>query len=248
MVYPRIVSTDLNGLTCKIVVETDLMREPPDHCAPNEAPDAQDHAGPYPTHWARLVSRPGSLSASSSRDDGIRWMAHQIPQRHEDQIVQVAEEGDGLSKFCKLNRSNPWTQSADIALRPSSVVWNTAFPHFFELTNRVNLVFTREGGAPLPQTSLTVHLTRQLKAAGLPRLRVHDLRHTYACLLESFGTPITTIRYLLGHSDMRTTERYLHALHKRAPVAEQLVQQREAARRLAEALRGTRGGSNVAAT
>jgi integrase len=91
-----------------------------------------------------------------------------------------------------------------------------------------------------------------LKAAGLPPLRVHDLRHTYACILESLGIPITAIRYLLGHSDVRTTERYLHALHKRAPAREQLVQQREAARRLAQALSrgmgGSNDGSNAAAT
>jgi hypothetical protein len=44
VVCPQIYSTDLNGLTCKIVVETDLMREPPDHCAPNASPRAQ-HMG-----------------------------------------------------------------------------------------------------------------------------------------------------------------------------------------------------------
>jgi hypothetical protein len=37
------------------------MREPPDHRAPSEASAAQDNAGPYPTHRARLVSRPGGL-------------------------------------------------------------------------------------------------------------------------------------------------------------------------------------------
>jgi integrase len=110
------------------------------------------------------------------------------------------------------------------------------------------LVFCSLGRKPLAQTSLKVNLARQLKAAGLPPLRVHDLRHTYATMLEGLGIPIRTIQYLLGHSSIQTTEKYLHALHKRAPVAEQLVQQREAARLLAEALRGNRDGSNVAAT
>ncbi len=61
---PRIMSTDLDGLTCKIMAETHLMHEPPDHCAPGEAPEDQDDGGPYPTLRALLVSRYGSLSES----------------------------------------------------------------------------------------------------------------------------------------------------------------------------------------
>jgi hypothetical protein len=45
MKCPRIVSTDLNGLTCKIAVNTDLARERPDQRAPSETVEAQDQAG-----------------------------------------------------------------------------------------------------------------------------------------------------------------------------------------------------------
>jgi integrase len=123
------------------------------------------------------------------------------------------------------------------------------YGHLYD-DSRGDLVFSRPGGQPLPDNSVNVTLTQQLQATGLPRLRVHDLRHTYACILESLGTPITTIRHLLGHSDVRTTEQYLHALHRRAPAAEQLIQQREAARRLALALRtgASNSDSNAAAT
>jgi hypothetical protein len=62
VVYPLICSTDVDGLSCKISAETDLMREPPDHRSPGEAPEAQDDGGPYPTHRARLMSRQGGVS------------------------------------------------------------------------------------------------------------------------------------------------------------------------------------------
>jgi hypothetical protein len=45
LVCPRIMSTDVTGLSGKIIAETDLMRKPPDHHAPGEAPKLQDDGG-----------------------------------------------------------------------------------------------------------------------------------------------------------------------------------------------------------
>jgi integrase len=48
------------------------------------------------------------------------------------------------------------------------------------------------------------------KAAGLPDVRLHDLRHTFASVgaAASLGLPI--IGKLLGHSQAQTTARYAH--------------------------------------
>jgi integrase len=48
-------------------------------------------------------------------------------------------------------------------------------------------------------------------AAGLPPLRFHDLRHTAGTLLTRVLDPVT-VRDVLGHADLKTTERYLHAI------------------------------------
>src|SRR4029079_3909541 len=48
-------------------------------------------------------------------------------------------------------------------------------------------------------------------AAGLPTLRFHDLRHTAGTLLTRVLDPVT-VRDVLGHADLKTTERYLHAV------------------------------------
>ena len=48
-------------------------------------------------------------------------------------------------------------------------------------------------------------------AAGLPPLRFHDLRHTAGTLLTRVLDPVT-VRDVLGHADLKTTERYLHAV------------------------------------
>jgi integrase len=48
-------------------------------------------------------------------------------------------------------------------------------------------------------------------AAGLPPLRFHDLRHTAGSLLVRVIDPVT-VKDIMGHADLATTERYLHAV------------------------------------
>lgn len=46
--------------------------------------------------------------------------------------------------------------------------------------------------------------------ARMPHVRFHDLRHTTASLLLAEGVSLPVIGAILGHSDMRTTQRYAH--------------------------------------
>lgn len=48
------------------------------------------------------------------------------------------------------------------------------------------------------------------KAAALDELRIHDLRHSFASALVNKGIPIYDVQKLLGHQDVKTTERYSH--------------------------------------
>jgi integrase len=47
---------------------------------------------------------------------------------------------------------------------------------------------------------------------GLPDLRIHDLRHSFASVLVSSGETLETIGKLLGHSQHQTTMRYAHLM------------------------------------
>jgi len=46
--------------------------------------------------------------------------------------------------------------------------------------------------------------------AGMPELRVHDLRHSFASFLVNAGRSIYEVKELLGHADIKTTSRYAH--------------------------------------
>jgi len=51
---------------------------------------------------------------------------------------------------------------------------------------------------------------------GIDSIRFHDLRHTYASLLASSGqVDIYTLKTLLGHKDIKLTERYSHLSDER---------------------------------
>ncbi len=51
---------------------------------------------------------------------------------------------------------------------------------------------------------------KALRKAGLPHIRFHDLRHTFASHLVMAGVDLATVQKLLGHRDIKTTMRYAH--------------------------------------
>ncbi len=43
------------------------------------------------------------------------------------------------------------------------------------------------------------------RAPGVPRLRIHDLRHTHVAWLIAAGIPLPVIQRRLGHESIKTT-------------------------------------------
>lgn len=48
------------------------------------------------------------------------------------------------------------------------------------------------------------------KRAGLEDLRLHDLRHSFASFLVNNGRTLYEVQRILGHTQIRTTQRYAH--------------------------------------
>jgi integrase len=68
------------------------------------------------------------------------------------------------------------------------------------------LVFCTEKGRPLDHNNLVHHhFTNLLKRAGVPRVRLYDLRHTAATLALQAGVPLKMVSHMLGHAGIATT-------------------------------------------
>lgn len=46
--------------------------------------------------------------------------------------------------------------------------------------------------------------------AGMPELRMHDLRHSFASFLINSGRSLYEVQSILGHTQLKTTQRYSH--------------------------------------
>jgi site-specific recombinase XerD len=48
------------------------------------------------------------------------------------------------------------------------------------------------------------------KKADLADVRIHDLRHSFASLLINSGRTLYEVQHILGHTQVKTTQRYAH--------------------------------------
>jgi integrase len=67
------------------------------------------------------------------------------------------------------------------------------------------LVFVSTRGHPIHGENLLPGWYAHLERLGLPKVRLHDLRHSAATILYGMGIPLETIADLLGHSTTRVT-------------------------------------------
>lgn len=85
------------------------------------------------------------------------------------------------------------------------------------------IVTTRTGSSPTRALAGRA-LRLDCQRAGVPALRVHDLRHLHASLLIAEGIPLTTVSARLGHSSTAvTTAVYAHALRGTESLAAEVL-------------------------
>ena len=65
-----------------------------------------------------------------------------------------------------------------------------------------------------PYTTIMKVWSRLRSKAGLPQLRIHDLRHQFASFLVNSGRTLYEVQSILGHSDAKVTQRYAHLSSK----------------------------------
>jgi integrase len=84
-----------------------------------------------------------------------------------------------------------------------------AGPHFADS----GLAFTMPGGTPIHPNRFSLWFRRHARAAGLPAIRLHDIRHSYATAGLAAGVPPKVMSERLGHATVAfTLDTYTSAL------------------------------------
>jgi integrase len=100
----------------------------------------------------------------------------------------------------KDSRTVPLNEAAMAILISKSKIRNIAS----------KLVFPNPAGNIWDQCNLGKVFRNALKKARIEDFRFHDLRHTFGSRLAQAGVDINTIARLLGHRDLKMTQRYIH--------------------------------------
>ena len=79
-----------------------------------------------------------------------------------------------------------------------------------------------------------------LKDSGItPPFRLYDLRHTFGTRAAEAGTDPLTLARIMGHADLKTTQRYVHLSKRHLVDAQAKIEQFRAEREIAEAERNS---------
>ena len=76
------------------------------------------------------------------------------------------------------------------------------------------MVFATRDGTPISRNTFRTRVwLSAVKASGVDfDVRVHDLRHAHASWLLAGGSDIKSVMDRMGHSQITTTQKYLHTL------------------------------------
>ena len=71
-------------------------------------------------------------------------------------------------------------------------------------------IFTSQNGTRIDQANLLKVFYQALKKSNVLKFRFHDLRHTFATRLVQANVDLYTVSKLLGHKDIKMSQRYSH--------------------------------------
>jgi integrase len=169
----------------------------------------------------------GYLGLRREEITGLRWKYVDLEQR----ILFIEEVRTSAGK--KVVVKTPKTENSRRSLHIVDELYELLFKHrtrqdeFKKLLGKeyedTGYIFTRDDGKPYRVNSVTERFKDFLEKHDLPRIRLHDLRHTFCSILYDEGVDLKAISEALGHSDIGTTNRiYTHLFdetHKKTVIA-----------------------------
>ena len=149
---------------------------------------------------------------------GLRWRDVDVDmsQLYVTQALYRLKDGTYIVKEPKTNRSRRCVDippSLAILLRQHRNAQEAQRVVLGKPLTENDLVFQRSTGDPLDPEVISKAFSRLLKRAGLPHLRLHDLRHIHATLLLKDGIHPKIVSERLGHASIAITlDTYSHVV------------------------------------
>lgn len=170
---------------------------------------ADDWLGPF--YYLAIVTgaRRGELMALRWED--VDWNAPSITINRAAAIVNGEVRFDA-PKSEHSRRTIPLTAEAVAVLRRHRIAQSEQRLQLGPLYQDHGLVFARMDGQPLTPSQVSHHFAVLLRRAGLPRVRLHDLRHTHATMLLAAGVHPRVAAARLGDTVEVTMNTYSHVL------------------------------------
>lgn len=144
---------------------------------------------------------------------GLRWRDIDFEHARLSVVQTVVRTSEGAlfspPKTARGRRSIALDRRTLQILRDYRQQQLTVDPHGHEF----ELVFHRADGTPIPPHTLSKTFSAATKRAGLPAIRLHDVRHSYASLALQAGVHVKIVSERLGHASvMITLDVYSHVL------------------------------------
>jgi integrase len=187
--------------------------------------------------WSRL-----KIPGKSTRSDPVFWTGDEVARIaaccskpwQTDLVMVLANTGLRISTTLALRwdwidwETGVITIPKEAAVRTEGVktsyklglnrVSRDVLQRRLAMTKGVSLVFPnpyRDGGE-VPYDSAREAIARAIRKAGVKKGTPHDLRHTYARLLDRSGIPASIVQSQLGHKNAATTRIYTDATAEEA--------------------------------
>ena len=99
----------------------------------------------------------------------------------------------------------PKTKTSKRAVTLPKAAYDKLKAHLDQLNRSQGLIFTTGTGTPIAPRNFVREFKKCLLSAGLPDIRVHDLRHSHASLLLASGVNPKLVQERLGHASVSLT-------------------------------------------
>ena len=132
-------------------------------------------------------------------------------------LALTAGDFDFKNNMLTINKSYQRLHGEDVITPPKTEKSNRTIkmPQFLcdEMQEYLKMFYSPNNGDrifPISKSYLHHEMDRGSKAAGVKRIRIHDLRHSHISLLIDMGFSAVAIADRVGHESIEITYRYAH--------------------------------------